>query len=98
MMLSTWQGIAMYNVVLSDHAKQRLVERAGTAKGAKREITMRLMATLRLGAVPGPDLGVTVYLIDQYKAICYPTLDGKWVVATILDPEMIPEQRGVEQA
>lgn len=82
----------MYKVVLSDHARERLVERAGTAKGAKAEITTRLIATLRLGVEPGPDLGVTVHLTGAYKAICYPDPGesrGRWVVATILEPEMV---------
>ena len=87
----------MYNVVLSDHARERLVERAGTAKGAKEVITTRLIASLRLGVEPGPDLGVTVYLPDGYKAICHPTYQGTWVVATVLEPEMVVVEKTVEQ-
>lgn len=86
----------MYTVILSDHAKKRLVERAGTDKGARTEIARRLIATLRLGVEPGPDLGVTVYLSDGYKAICYPTWEGNWVVATVLEPEM--ELREIREA
>lgn len=78
----------MYTVVLSEHARQRLIERAGTDKGARHEIETRLASALRLGVVPGPDLGVTVYLPDGYKAICYPTFEGVWLVATVLEPEM----------
>ncbi|HHW26236.1 MAG TPA: hypothetical protein GXX23_02720 [Firmicutes bacterium] len=86
----------MYTVILSDHAKKRLVERAGTDKGARTEIARRLIATLRLGVEPGPDLGVTVYLPDKYKAICYPTWEGTWLVATVLEPEM--ELREIREA
>lgn len=83
----------MYTVVLSDHAKRRLRERVVTAgrktlSAARHEIETRLVAALRLGVVPGPDLGVTVYLSDGYKAICYPTFEGVWLVATVLEPEM----------
>lgn len=83
----------MYTVVLSDHAKRRLRERVVTAgrktlSAARHEIETRLVAALKLGVVPGPDLGVTVYLSDGYKAICYPTYQATWVVATILEPEM----------
>jgi len=87
---------AVYTVILSDHAKKRLVERAGTDKGARTEIARRLIATLRLGVEPGPDLGVTVYLPDKYKAICYPTWEGTWLVATVLEPEM--ELREIREA
>ena len=87
----------MYNVVLSEHARERLKERAGGAKGARAEITARLIATLRLGVVPGPDLGVAVYLPEGYKAICYPVPEGRWVVATVLEPEMeVKGARGEE--
>jgi hypothetical protein len=78
----------VYTVVLSEHARQRLIERAGTDKGARAEIARRLTSALRIGTVPGPDLGVTVHLPDRYKAICYPTYEGTWVVVTILEPEM----------
>ena len=83
----------MYKVVLSDHAKDRLVDYTGTYRGAKEEITRRLIATLRLGVMPGPDLAVTVHLPGKYKAICYPTYEGTWVVATVLEPEMVVVDR-----
>lgn len=88
----------MYKVVLSDHAKERLIERAGPSaiRGARAEITTRLIATLRLGAVPDRDLGVTVYLPDGYRAVCCPTYEGTWVVATVLPPkdfEIVTEER-----
>lgn len=83
----------MYNIVLSDHARERLVEYLGTDKGAKGEITTRLIAALRIGVEPGPDLAVTVYLANRYKAICYPTFEGTWVVATVLEPEMVVVDR-----
>lgn len=94
--------ISMYTVVLSDHAKKRLVERAGlvgskTLSAARHEIETRLVAALRIGVEPGPDLGVTVYLSDGYKAICYPTWEGTWLVATVLEPEMeVKGARGEE--
>ena len=88
----------MYNVVLSDHAKERLIERAGPSaiRGARAEITTRLIATLRLGAVPDRELGVTVHLPDGYRAVCCPTFEGTWVVATVLPPkefEIVTEDR-----
>lgn len=82
----------MYNVVLSNHAKERLLEYIGTYRGAKHEITLRLIAALRVGVTPGPDLAVTVHLAEGYKAICYPTWEATWVVATILEPEMVVNQ------
>ncbi len=83
----------MYKVVLSHHAKERLAERIGTDKGAKHEITLRLIAALKIGVTPDADLGVRIYLPDGYQAICYPTYEGTWVVATVLAPEMVVEQR-----
>lgn len=81
--------MAMYKVVLSNHAKQRLLERVGSLKGAEHEIAMGLITTLHLGAKPGPNLEVTVLLPDGFKALCVPTFDGKWLAKTVLDPEMV---------
>lgn len=83
----------MYTVVLSEHAKRRLRERLPRAgrkflTAARHEIETRLVAALKIGVVPAPDLGVTVYLSDGYKAICYPEFTGGWKVATVLEPEM----------
>lgn len=83
----------MYKVILSRHARERLAERVGTDKGVRHEITLRLIASLRLGVAPEPDLGVRVYLRDGYQAICYPTYEGTWVVATVLEPEMVVVDR-----
>lgn len=83
----------MYKVVLSEHAKQRLLEQFGTYRGAKEAIARRLIASLRLGVMPGPDLAVTVHLANRYKAICYPVPEGRWVVATVLEPEMVVVDR-----
>lgn len=77
-----------YNVILSAHAQQRLIERAdtATARGARTEIAIRLTSALRLGTVPNNDLGVMVRMRDGYIAVCYPSLQGGWVVATVLPP------------
>lgn len=81
-----------YRVVISEHARIRLRERAEN-RISRREIERRLASTLRLGVEPGPDLAVRVYLPDGYCAVCYPDVSGGWVVATVLGPE-----KGVETA
>lgn len=98
----------MYTVVLSDHAKDQLARRAGITgrralSAARAEIATRLTAALRLGVVPNEDLGITVYLSDGWRAVCYPTFEGRWVIATVMPPKGVDdedltevrEQRGV---
>lgn len=84
----------MYDVILSDHARERLIERAGTARGARADIASRLISVLRLGTTPSGDLGVTVHMRDGYRAVCYPSLQGGWVVATVLPPEIAGSEGG----
>lgn len=80
-------------VRVSKHARIRIEGRLGISRNMRHEIEGRLNTALRLGVVPGPDLDVSVFLGDGYKAICYPSAQGGWVVATVLGPE--PEQEGV---
>lgn len=77
----------MYTVVLSEHAKDRLFQYLGTAQGVRAEITTRLVSTLRIGVAPGEGLSVEVRIREGFRAICYPTWEGTWVVATVIPPE-----------
>ena len=74
-------------VRVSGHAVVRFAQRLGISRDMRHEIQGRLNTALKLGVTPGPDLDVEVPLGGGYKAICYPSAWGGWVVATVLSPD-----------
>ena len=86
--------MARFRLRVSEHAVVRISERLGLSRNMHHEIQGRLNTVLRLGAVPGPDLGISVLLGDGCEAICCPSEWGGWVVVTVLDRKF--RQKGVE--
>ena len=74
-------------IYLSDHAYRRWQLRVGgKAKKSKirADIRHRLMSELKLGADVNKNGGLEIEVRPGIWAICYPSLMGGWVVATII--------------
>lgn len=88
----------MYRLRLTRHAELRLEERVDLPKRARTEIRRKLFGMLYAGVRPAPDLAVHVHLDDGCTAVCYPSVLGGWVVATVLPPEGSGGQQAAGQS